>query len=145
MYNMVNHVNNNTRYRDYNAKMRRNISTGYTRCEVIEDIADILNNIEDRFIYKIDNILTGDAIADTITKVNNIINNAMAKVVNKLKFVIFLHNAISKEDIVISIAKIIGVNMQKLQSSLEDALSLTSLLMELLSTLSLILILIFSI
>lgn len=142
---MVNHVNNDTRYRNYNTKMRRNISTGYTRCEVIEDLADVLNNIEDRFIYKIDNILTGDAIADTITKVNNIINNAMAKVVNKLKLVIFLHNAISKEDMVISIAKIIGVNMQKLQSSLEDALSLTSLLMELLSTLSLILILIFSI
>lgn len=142
MYNAVNHFNSHLRHKDYEKKMRKNISTGYIRCEVIEDFADTINSIENVFTYKIDNVLTGDAIANIVIKVNSIINDIIAKMIKWLKPFAFIRNAISKEDAVVSIIRILGVSIQRFQSSLEDALSFTSLLMELLSTLSLILVLV---
>lgn len=140
MYSVVNHINNNTHYRDYSRKIDKNVSVSYMRCEIIEDFADTINSIENVFTYKIDKVLTGDAVADIITRVNNTISNAIAKVVSWLKPVISLHNAISKEEAIVGIVKILGLSIQRFQSSLEDALSFTSLLMGLLSTLSLILV-----
>lgn len=142
MYNTVNNVNNHTSHGDHSKKTPEHTSVGYIRCEVIEDFADTINSVENVFTYKIDKVLTGDAIVDIVAKVNNIIDNAIVKVVSWLKPVIFLHNAISKEDTIINIVKILGVSIQRLQSSLEDALSFASLLMGLILTLSLILVLV---
>lgn len=56
--------------------------------------------------------------------------------------VIKLHTTISKEDVVIRSFKTMGSAIQKLQCSLEDSLSILSLLLEFLSVLSIILIMV---
>lgn len=137
------HIDNDFKSKNYNIMLHRNAPISYIKCEVVEDIANIINSIEDLFIHKIDEVLVGDAIANVVDKWNNLLTNIIVRIVDWLKPVASFHNVVSKEDAVIRLIKILGVSIQRFQSSLEDALSSISLLMGLLSTLSLILILTF--
>lgn len=73
---------------------------------------------------------------------DEIINNSRISLGRVLVLIARFHSAISKEEKVTNLIKIISLNVLRLQSSLEDSLSALSLLLEFLSSLSIVLILV---
>lgn len=75
-------------------------------------------------------------------KGSEIIANGKIHLGRVLMLIVSFHSFISKEEKIANFVKLIGLDVIKLQSSLEDSLSALSLLLELFSTLSIILVLV---
>ncbi|MEM1525759.1 MAG: hypothetical protein QXZ41_01775 [Ignisphaera sp.] len=87
-----------------------------------------------------------ERIVERLTKVAQCIRNKIFSsgriIIHRVNYVEGVQKISSIEDMVVSLIKLIGVKVQKLQCSLEDSLSALSLILELLSSLSIIIILV---
>lgn len=73
---------------------------------------------------------------------SGIIANSRTNLSKVLIMITSFHSTISREEAITNFIKLIGLDVLKLQSSLEDSLSALSLLLELFSSLSIILVLV---
>ncbi|MEM1645476.1 MAG: hypothetical protein QXL96_06355 [Ignisphaera sp.] len=82
-----------------------------------------------------------DMLSRLAQNIRNRIFALLRKVTHRVNYIERVQKISSVEDIVISFGKLIGVKVQRLQYSLEDSLSALSLVLELLSSLSIIIVL----
>lgn len=73
---------------------------------------------------------------------SKVVADGRTKLDKMLVLIARFHDVISKEDKVVNFVKLVGLNVLRLQSSLEDSLSALSLLLELFSSLSVIIVLV---